>query len=446
MGFWVHSAAAKHPDRVAIEGPERSVTYAQLARLAVVGTRELQHLDVRAGERVALDISDRFELAVALHACLLGGVAAVPIDPRLSADERAARTAGAVVELRRAPGGSHPGLLPRAIRAEPGVKLITGLHPQAWSPALMDATATVMYTSGTTAAPKSVELTHGNWYANAAGSARALGHDGGERWLCALPLAHVAGLAILIRSLVHATTVVLHDGFETETVLADLMDPTRRITMVSLVPTMLARLLDAGLSRPPLLRWAVLGGAPIPPRLLEHAVAAGVPVVPTYGMTETCSLITAFGLPLHNVEVRTSGSEGEIVVRGPMVARNAADDHGWLHTGDLGRLDDGRLVVVGRKSETIVSGGENISPAEVEEVLQLHPDVADAAVFGRPDREWGEAVIARVVVREGAAVDPDGLSAFCRERLAAFKVPKAIEFASELPRAESGKLRRRELD
>jgi O-succinylbenzoic acid--CoA ligase len=308
-----------------------------------------------------------------------------------------------------------------------------------------DGVATVMYTSGTTAAPKAVELTYGNWYASAAGSALALGLDARERWLCATQLAHVAGLAILIRSAIYATTVVLHERFETETVLDELMDPSRRITIVSLVPTMLLRLLDAGLASPPTLRWALVGGAPIPPALLERAAASAVPVAPTYGMTEACSQIATFGLPLHGVELQTSAAEGEILVRGAVVAPGAHAEDGWLHTGDRGRLESGRLVLAGRIADTIISGGENVAPAEVEAVLCSHPDVADAGVFGRPDPEWGEAVVARVVAREGAALDPGRLRAFCRGQLAGFKVPKAIEFAPSLPRTESGKLLRREL-
>jgi o-succinylbenzoate---CoA ligase len=312
---------------------------------------------------------------------------------------------------------------------------------------------TVMHTSGTTAAPKPVELTYGNWLASALGSAVALGLDPGERWLCPMPLSHVAGLSIVIRSAIYATTAVLHARFETDAVLNELMDPARRITMVSLVPTMLARLLDAGLREPPTLRWALLGGGPIPPALLERAADAGVPVAPTYGMTETCSQIATFGWPLPGVELRLSGYEGradgserEILVRGAIVAPGAADDQGWLHTGDLGVFDEcGRLSITGRKADTIITGGENVAPAEVEAVLLSHPGVADAAVFGRVDPEWGEAVVAAVVARDGLVVDAGELRAFCAARLAAFKVPKAVELVDRLPRTESGKLLRREL-
>jgi O-succinylbenzoic acid--CoA ligase len=140
------------------------------------------------------------------------------------------------------------------------------------------------------------------------------------------------------------------------------------------------------------------------------------------------------------VEV-TIEADGEIVVEGPVVAGG-----GPLRTGDLGRLDErGRLVLIGRRADTIVTGGENVAPAEVEDVLLAHPAVADAGVIGRPDGEWGERLVARVVLREGERLDPDALAAWCRERLAAFKVPKAFEAAGVLPRTSSGKLLRRDL-
>jgi O-succinylbenzoic acid--CoA ligase len=214
--------------------------------------------------------------------------------------------------------------------------------------------------------------------------------------------------------------------------------------MVSLVPTMLSRLLDAGLREPPSLRWALLGGGPIAPALLERAAEAGVPVAPTYGMTEACSQIATHGWPLPRVQLRIA--DGEVLVRGPNVAAGAVADDGWLYTGDLGEIDErGRLVITGRRADTIISGGENVAPDEVEAVLLEHPAVADAAVHGRADPEWGEAVIAAVILRNGHEADGEELRDFCSTRLARFKVPKAVEFVERLPRTASGKLRRREL-
>jgi O-succinylbenzoic acid--CoA ligase len=396
MHPWLETAARRRPERVAIEGSARRLTYDEL--LAEVVRRE----PPAARERVSIAEADPVEFVIALHRCLLAGAAAVPIDLRLPEPEQAARAEGEPVG--------------------PGI-------------------AAVMHTSGTTAAPKPVTLSYENFLASALGSAALLGLDADERWLCPMPLSHVGGLSIPIRSAIYATTAVVHGRFDTAAVLEELMDPERRITLVSLVPTMLARLLDAGLERPPTLRWALLGGGPIGPSLLARARGAGVAVAATYGMTEACSQIATFGWPLPGVELRIS--DGEVLVRGPIVAPGAASGDGWLHTGDLGCFDDrGALVITGRRSDTIITGGENVSPAEVEEVLLAHPGVADAAVVGRPDPEWGEAVVALVVGRGGATLDPDELRDHCRARLAAFKVPKRVEIVPGLPRTASGKLQR----
>jgi o-succinylbenzoate---CoA ligase len=425
MDCWLETAARRNPDRPAIESPGRTLSYDALFRLAGATAGALRDQGVKAGDRVGLEIEDRIDFLIALHACLLIGAAAVPIDLRLSEAERELRRRGSGTVLESLPAGRDEA------PSEPAPR--------------PDAVATVMHTSGTTSEPKPIELSYGNWMANALGSAVALGLDLNERWLCPMPLTHVGGLSIPLRSCIYATTAVLHPRFDTEAVLTALMEPTQRISLVSLVPTMLDRLLAAGLREPPTLRWALLGGGPIPPELLRRAEAAGVPVAPTYGMTEACSQIATFGWPLPGVEIRVS--EGEILVRGATVANGALADDGWLHTGDEGDFDEqGRLRITGRRSETIVTGGENVAPAEVEAVLLEHPAIADDGVFGRPDPDWGEAVVAVVVAGDGAAPDPEDLRDFCAQRLAAFKVPKAIAFAPELPRTASGKLLRRQLE
>jgi o-succinylbenzoate---CoA ligase len=426
VAFWIDLARAKHPDRVAIEAPTRALTYAELSEAALRAAGALEMMGARRGDRVALALPGVEDFVVALHGCMLAGVIAVPIDLRLTAQERAGRTAAAEVVISEPLSGP--------------VQRASGEVP-VWRE---DAAVAVMHTSGTTAAPKRVVLSADNWLANALGSAVALGLDAQERWLCPMPLTHVGGISIPIRSAIYATTAVVHGRFDTSAVLEELMDPRRRITLVSLVPTMLSRLLDSGLERPPTLRWALLGGGPIAPALLERAAAAGVPVAPTYGMTETCSQIATFGWPLPGAEIQTTG--GEVIVRGAMVSAGAMSDDGWLHTGDLGRFDErGRLMITGRQADTIVTGGENVAPVEVEEVLLSHPAVADAAVHGRADSEWGEAVVATVVVRDGDPVAGEELRAHCAARLAGFKVPKAFEFVAALPRTETGKLLRREL-
>lgn len=381
---WLEVQARRRPDVPAL-GP---VTYRELHARAREHEPASPLIDLPPGE----------EWAVALHARWLRGMAAVPVDPRLTDAERAARA------------GQRPG-------------------PQ---------TALVVFTSGTTAAPKPVHLSWANLEANAVGSALALGLRRDERWLCPLPLSHVGGLMVLARSLFYGTTALV-EPWEPGRVLSRLMEG--QATLASLVPTQLARLLDAGLRRPPELRTVLLGGGPIAPALLERARAAEVPVTVTYGLTEATSQVTVDGWPLYGTAVRLA-PDGEILVEGPTVAGDKT-----LPTGDLGRwAPDGRLEIVGRKADTIVSGGENVAPAEVEAVLLAHPDVAEAAVLGRPDPEWGEAVHAKIVPRAGRRPDPEALRTHCRSALAAYKVPKSVELVDVLPRTPTGKLLRRQLD
>jgi O-succinylbenzoic acid--CoA ligase len=413
---WLPRAAARHPGRAAVN----RMTYLQLQREAGIAARRLAARGVRAGDRVGLELPPGEAFCVALHACLLLGAAAVPIDVRLGPDERmaVARDVATVVD-----GPLEPD--------EADVRLATR-HD-------LDAVALVVHTSGSSGRPKPVELTYGNVLWSGLGSAVALGLDPEERWLSALPLSHVGGLSIVLRSAIYATTAIVHEGFDSERVLYELM---RRdgATVVSLVPTTLQRLLDAGLRHPLALRWALLGGAPIPPALLGRAAAAGVPVAPTYGLTEACSQVTTLGAPLFCTDVRIA-SDGEVLVSGPTVAPAARP---VLHTGDLGAWNaDGALHIAGRKADTIVTGGENVAPAEVEGVLESHPAVVEAAVHGRPHREWGEAVVATVVVRADAS--EEDLRAHCAARLAPYKVPKAIRFVDALPRTRSGKLVRNRL-
>ena len=389
----------------------RTVLYRELDAAAAVAARRLAALGVGEGDRVAVTLPPGLDFAALLHAVPRLGASLVPLDPR---DPRPAVDVAVTVEE---PLAGEEADVPLRAEVDPG------------------ATWVVIHTSGTTAAPKPVALTYGNFTASAEASAANLGVDPHDRWLCALPLFHVGGLSILTRSAIYGTCAVVHERFEAGAVRASL--ESGEATLVSLVATMLARLRAAGLRSAPALRAALVGGGPVPGELLEWARGVGIPVVPTYGMTETCSQI-ATPRPLAGVELRT-GAGGEILVRGPMVAPGAIAADGWLHSGDRGRLDaDGTLHVEGRIKDTIVTGGENVAAVEVEQALLAHPAVADAAVVGRPDAEWGEAVVAYVVL--AAPVSDDELRAHCRARLARYKVPRAFERVGELPRTASGKV------
>ncbi|MDO8185763.1 AMP-binding protein [Conexibacter sp. JD483] len=444
LDAWLPRSAARRPDHPALIAADGTVvTYAELHLRARRAAAALHARGVGPGDRVALRLAPGPGFATCVHAVLGLGAAVVPIDLRLSGEEQALRAAGArtvVEEPLDGPSSAEAA----ALRGAPERALLERFDPS--------AVGTVLHTSGTTSAPKPVELTISNWLWNALGSALALGLDAEDRWLCTLPLSHVGGLSILLRSAVYGTTVVLHERFEAARAAAALADPALRVTLVSLVATTLQRTLDAGLTQPPALRCALIGGGPLAPALAARAAAAGIPAAQTYGMTEACSQVCT-GAPGEPETVGhallgqrvTLAPDGEILVAGETVARGALAADGWLHTGDLGRFDaNGRLIVSGRKSDLIVSGGENVAPQEVEAVLLAHPAVADAGVYGRPDDEWGEAVAAVVVVH--SPVGEADLRAHVAAHLARFKVPKSISFSADpLPRTVSGKLLRRQL-
>jgi o-succinylbenzoate---CoA ligase len=453
---WLPRAAAMRPQHTALQTPDGGCSYAELLAGAEAIAANLRERGIGAGERVAIALPAGLDFARALHACLLLGAVAVPVDLRLSAVEQETIASSSQALIDRdffndfdfgQADGPHDAQLGSPARREQSNDSVR--HE-------LDATAVVIHTSGTSSAPKPIELTYGNLLWSALGSAVALGLDANERWLCALPLSHVGGLSILVRSTIYGTTAVVHERFETDRVLRALQEED--ITLVSLVATTLARLLDAGLEHPPALRCALTGGGPIPAALVKRATAAGVPVSMTYGLTESCSQVTTTpvaslaqgkrgaGPPLFCTRVRCA-EDGEVLVCGPTVAPGAVADDGWLHTGDLGSFDArGNLSITGRKADTIVSGGENVAPSEVEAVLEAHPEVLEAAVVARPDEQWGEAVTAIVVARPGSAPDSETLRTHCAASLAHYKVPKQVELRTEpLPRTRSGKLLRREL-
>jgi len=332
----------------------------------------------------------------------------------------------------------------------------------------------ICFTSGTSGTPRGVLLTHGNLYASARASATNLGVLERDLWLACLPLHHVGGLSILTRSAFYGTAALLHDGFDADAV-SEAVD-RGGVTLLSLVPLMLERLLRArgGRPCPATLRAVLVGGGPCPVALLEEAAALSLRALPTYGLTEATSQVATLppgewpaglaasgrALPGIDLEIRDADGrpvgperEGEIHLRGPVVMSGYLDDRragrdslrdGWLETGDVGAWDrDGRLVVLDRRTDRIVAGGESISPAEVEGVLAGHPSVAEACVVGLPSGAWGHEVAAAVVLRAGAVLTLDELRSFAASRLSGIKLPRRLRVVPSLPRSPSGKLLRR---
>ncbi|TAJ21240.1 MAG: o-succinylbenzoate--CoA ligase [Dehalococcoidia bacterium] len=476
---WVALRARTHPAHVALECSGEVWDYATLEARVASAAGALRAEGIEAAEPVAVLANNGLPIARFAHAIPRAGALFMPLNARLSAAEIAYQLQDSRARLLLHDAGLEA--LAREAAAEAGVRTLavedarwdSGAPVAAGASIHPDRVHSVIYTSGTTGRPKGALLTHGNFHWSAVASAANLGVEADDRWLACMPLFHVGGLSILLRSAIYGTTAVIHERFEEARVDRALRE--ERITLLSVVATMLQRVFavsDAPF--PPTLRGVLLGGGPAPSPLLEEAARRSMPVLQTYGLTESCSQVATLGhadalrklgsagLPLSTSTVRIevdgrdaeAGEVGEILVAGPTVcagylhrpdATAAAIVDGWLHTGDLGWCDDeGYLYVADRRDDLIVSGGENVYPAEVESALLEHPAIEESAVVGLPDDRWGARVVAVVVLKSGidepaAAV----IAAHLRERLAGYKLPREILIeTAPLPRTASGKLQR----
>jgi O-succinylbenzoic acid--CoA ligase len=356
------------------------------------------------------------EFVDALQRCWDDGDAALPLDSRLSP---AARERLLAV------------LQPAAVVDAEGVE-----HRLAGGATVEEGDALVVATSGTAGAPKGAVLTHAAVAASARATSARLDVDGSDRWYACLPLAHIGGLSVVTRALLTGTPVEIVTGFDADDAFE--AATTRGATLVSLVPTALHRLGDV---RAGAFRRILLGGSAPPEALAPN-------VVTTYGLTETGSGVVYDGLALDGVEIRV-GDRDEIGLRGPMLLRAYRDGttplrDGWLATGDAGGFDpSGRLFLHGRLRDLVISGGENVWPVEVEAVIRRARSVADVAVGGRPDPEWGERVVAFVVAARG--VTPpllDELRDMVKDHLGPWAAPRELVLVDSLPRNQAGKVMR----
>jgi O-succinylbenzoic acid--CoA ligase len=455
-----------------------------------MAARQLASVGLGAGARAALVMRRGAGFVTAVHALTRLGAIAIPLNLRLASEELAWQLADArpdvvlsdvtTAAVAAAAARGFPGL-PHAIADEAvgdrGLEsgMFAGL-PEA-DVVLRDRidltrVQGTIYTSATSGRPKGVLLTYGNHWWSAIGSALRLGLLPDDRWLAPLPLWHVGGLAIVWRSVIYGIPLIVHDAFDPVAVNHEI--DAGEVTVVSVVSTMLDRMLADRRDRPlpPSLRCVLLGGGPAPPALLDACARLGVPVAPTYGLTETASQVAtlapweqagrpgAAGRALLHTTVRIDrggrqedpGTIGEILVAGPTVMRGYAGRPrataqalrgGWLHTGDVGYLDEeGCLYVVDRRDDVIITGGENVYPAEVEAVLCGHPAVADAGVVAMPDPQWGQTVAAVLVPRAHTPPTVDEIRAFCEARLGRYKLPRHVWFTDVLPRSSGGKLLR----
>ncbi len=470
----VRMAAEQAPNRVALIERGEEITFGELAQESMAWVTRLRRgswLESVVGEDPVLAVvghSDRSTLA-----CLLGLMEiAEPfllLHPRLTGEERSELVSMCgvqrILDVTALGSGQEPSPSPVGSAEAVGQT----------SEARIDRSTTLamLHTSGTTGRPRVVRLSRRAVLASARASAANLGWREDDRWLLSLPVAHVGGLSILTRCLVARRAVVLQTerSFSpqslTERVESD------RVTLLSLVPTMLYRMLELepAWQPPAFLRGILVGGAAASPALLDRAVQRGWPVLTTYGMTETCSQIATqrlgttqrgeagSGPPLEGFEVEIAGAQGTPLVRGAIRVRGEPlfdgyvdrsgsqeaavfDEAGWFDTGDLGFFDAaGHLHVLGRAGEMIVSGGENVSPLEVEAALESHPGIDRAAVFGMSDPEWGERVAAALVAVAEPVAEAD-VRAFLSSRLAGFKHPRTLVWLDALPLTPGGKLDR----
>ncbi|RHW30744.1 o-succinylbenzoate--CoA ligase [Neobacillus notoginsengisoli] len=483
MPNFLRKRAYLTPERPAISYFNQQLSFRELYDRSLQVAGSLAALGVKKRSLTGVLVKNSLESAVFLYALQLLGSTAVMLNNRLSAAELSFQLSDAKAEfliyehtfkdLAYEASGKVSKVKMFPLEDLAGGDVTDVPIEQELS---LDDVCTIMYTSGTTGNPKGVLQTYGNHFWSASASALNLGLSQDDTWLCSVPIFHISGFSILMRSVIYGMHIVLHSHFDAKKSLEDI--EAKKVTIMSVVGTTLTRIVDElGDGRlPEHFRCMLLGGGPAPLPLLEACRSRNIPVFQTYGMTETASQsvtlapeyslekLGSAGKPLFPVSLKielqdgreaAEGEAGEILLKGPNVtpgylnrpeetAKKIVD--GWLHTGDIGFLDEeGFLYVLDRRSDLIISGGENIYPAEIESVLLSHPGVKEAGVTGLPNSEWGQVPAAFVVLVEEAGPSADELRHYCQEKLAKYKVPREFYFAKELPRNASNKLLRRKL-
>lgn len=424
---WLAAAAAARPAAIAlVEDDGSEVTYAELSALADESAVRMRHdYGVLSGDVTVVAVRNVGSPVVAmLWGLWRNGVAPLIVDQRSPLAGGWSEAVGGRYEM-DPPDSSPPG----------------DLH-------------TVVLTSGSTAGPRPVRLTGRNVAAAVAASQQRLGNDATDRWLLNLPLFHVGGLSVLWRTAAAGGAVVIHEDFDADRAARALRNGS--VTIASLVPTMLHRILEADPGPYKGMKAILLGGAAANRDLVERALEAGLPILQTYGMTEACSQIATVipgeaheslgtaGPPLEGMRISTGeAGVGEIVIDGPAVSPGylgEPDREGGHRTGDIGYLDDhGRLVVLGRVDDMVVTGGENVYPQRVADTLSRHRFVSRVEVVGVPNAEWGQALVAIIV---GDGVTRRRMERWAEERLERHEIPRQWVFVDRMPLLPSGKVDR----
>ncbi|UOQ50644.1 o-succinylbenzoate--CoA ligase [Gracilibacillus caseinilyticus] len=475
MEHWLTMRANLSPGSTAIE-LDNGDTYTFLQLKQKAERFALQLSNVHQQGHLAILSDNTADMIIAFWACTYLKVPTVFLNTRLTLTEWQQQCDDADVQLLLCADGYIVGAehLQQSVYSFSHIHTLTPTDKALASMIDMDSVCSMMFTSGTTGRAKAVMQSFQNHWSSAVASALNLGLMPTDKWLICLPLFHISGLSTLFKSVIYGMPVYLMERFEEDKVHHAIME--KQVTIISVVAVTCERLLQrlGEANYPTSFRCMLLGGGPAPKSLLEKAKQRHVPIVQSYGMTETSSQIITLnaadalrklgsaGKPLFTSSLQIikdnrealSNEVGEIVVKGPMVtngyyqrveANQKAFRDGWLYTGDLGYLDEeGFLFVVDRRSDLIISGGENIYPAEIEDVLLSCDGVLEAGVTGMKDEKWGQVPVAFVVC-DSEQITSEHILAYCQERLAAFKVPKRLMFCSQLPRNATGKLQRYKL-
>lgn len=489
---WLRWRAGVSPHALALKVGAVELSYRDLQAKASALSAVLLSRGVGKGDRVAVLASPSERTVALLHAVARVGAVAVPLNHRQSTPELLSQlgdSGPSLVLHDHALGARTRGLEGRweLLSDSAAESEAEGLEPVLGHRLDLSSPHAIIYTSGSSGAPKGVELTLSNLLWNSISIALRVGASSADRWLLCMPLFHVGGYTIVFRSVLHGSGVVLHPRFDPKRVSLSLDNDG--ITLVSFVPAMLTAVLEARGGKPldPKVRLIFLGGGQPPAGLVAAVRERRLPVLLTYGMTETCSQVALSSLssslagPVYQsvfpsevavvtrpgkkggVELASPGEVGEVAVRGPTLFKGywhktaltrAQFKGGWFLTGDVGVIQarpgsrggaTGGISILGRREETIVTGGEKVFPAEVEAALREHPAVKDAVVVGLDDARWGQRVVAAIETKPEFRDAPPAaaeLTAFLRERVGRYKIPKQYHFWRALPRTPTGKARR----
>ncbi|MHA2278185.1 MAG: o-succinylbenzoate--CoA ligase [Candidatus Kariarchaeaceae archaeon] len=470
---------SKSPDKLAVIHKDSYLSYSQLNQKVNSMCSQLSKHKVGLNSKVGILLPNCVEFIVFIHAMIRLKATVVPINIRLTASEIEWQINQAEVthiicnedtEYKVENSGKLT-ILSLNPSDHPHITPLTDVNDQQIDVNLeidLNNSQGILFTSGTTGKPKGAIVSLSNQYYSALASSERLGSFPSDRWILCIPLYHVGGLSVVFRCCINGTTIILHDKFD-EQMISNSIEKNDA-TLISVVPVMLQRLIEYSYSKLRSLRVILVGGDNTPTQLLNQCIKLNLPIAITYGSTETVSqFATSFGKDLQDYpnsvgkplqygsfrivddlenEVQT-GDIGEIVVKGSNVISGYINQQNELYftsqnefkTGDLGYTDvQNNLYIIQRRSDLIISGGENIYPKEIEDVLNAHEEIIESCIVGLPDEQWGSTPAALIVKLKNSNLDKSSIISYLEYKVAKYKIPRRIKFTENLPRTHTGKI------